>query len=200
MNNKSGSENGNAWRDRFNQSVEWHDGIKGNYVYVKDVEKFIDTEFEFINSIAKTIQAQLSHLQNLCEDQARELEQLRLSYNCEFNENVKLKARVEEQKLELEVERGISRAKNTELLEMSKVIEEQRGEIAELKFLLMQTEAELTLRNGQLDKVRFQSDIYAKQVELKEELINERSSQLATQTERVQTLEKELEALRGKEN
>ena len=31
----------NDWRERFNRDVPWHDGIKDNYVYVKDVEAFI---------------------------------------------------------------------------------------------------------------------------------------------------------------
>lgn len=75
-------------------------------------------------------------------------------------------------------------------------VEEQKGELAELKFVLMQRDAELTMRNDQLDKVRFQSDIYAKQVELKEELINDRSSQLATQTERIKRLEEAIEEIR----
>lgn len=84
-----------------------------------------------------------------------------------------------------------------QLSNLQKLCEDQRVEIAELKFVLMQRDAELTMRNDQLEKVRFQSDIYAKQVVLKEELINERSYQLATQTERVKSQDAEIEKLRA---
>lgn len=194
MNNKSGSEMGELVdKDILKRISEyWGGKFCGDAVGIKTLWNNASSDIDLLLSHA-------AHLQKLCEEQKRELE----------------------------VERGISMSKNTELLEMSRKIEEQKGEIerlnrlleltrnkwnedlakegrvvllqsqlaekekeiAELKFVIMQRDAELTMRNDQLDKVRFQSDIYAKQVVLKEELINERSSQLATQTERIKELE-----------
>lgn len=115
-----------------------------------------------------TQEEQIAHLQKLCE----------------------------EQRAELKAEEMVQDSLHQQIARLEAQVEEQKGELAELKFVLMQRDAELTMRNDQLDKVRFQSDIYAKQVELKEELINDRSSQLATQTERIKRLEEAIEEIR----
>lgn len=171
MNNKSGSEQ----RARIILGC----GGKSPQEQLEAVCKLIDN-----------YEAESAHLQKLCEEQKAELDEMNALIALQ-----RTRYGVAEQwwRSRKPVERELQSPDLGQLLdELMGVIEEQKGEIAELKFVLMQRDAELTMRNEQLEKVRFQSDIYAKQVVLKEELINERSSQLATQTERVRVLEEAL--------
>lgn len=79
-------------------------------------------------------------------------------------------------------------SKDKVLLELASL----KSSLAEMKFKLMESEASSNLRFEQRNKEKFQSDIYAKQVVLKEELINEQSAKLASLRQVAQGLREQI--------
>lgn len=139
----------------------------------------------------------------------------RCAENCEKHVD-ELESQLAEQKGELEVERGISMSKNTELLEMSRKIEEQRVEIAD-RADTERSMAQAMLEDGEKIK-ELESQLAEKEKEKEKEIerlnrlleltknkwiedtVKEGrvvllQSQLATQTERVRVLEEALEKI-----
>jgi len=76
------------WREQFDRDVEWHDGIKGNYVYVKDVAVFID----------QLLQKKEEEIERITKDRdtIKEINQENYDWaNIEQLKNIKLQARIE---------------------------------------------------------------------------------------------------------
>lgn len=116
-----------------------------------------------------------------------------------FIEADTIRAALKAKNAELEKELAIFRTPYEQLKYPTR--ERMRQEIArlekerdELKFKLMQSEAAATLRFDQRNREKFQSDIYSKQVELKEELIKEQSEKI----DRLKAANLELVMVEGK--